>query len=190
MLVSLSFLELLEDDNLNYSTAKFSLDTAKNRELADFRDAARAVVEAPAAGELELSLVVWDNELRQVAEPMEKNINLMKVLYPVANIVSFFIAAGLGVLLLFQRRREAAILRVLGVGVMPVRLTLSFELLVLNVAGVLLGLAAIYVVTEAVSLPAMGIAAAAYFAGGVIGAIVGSVVVTKARPLELLQVKE
>ena len=77
----------------------------------------------------------------------------------------------------------------LGVGVLPVRLTLSFELLVLNVACVLVGLAAIYVVTEAVS-PAMGIAAASYFAGSVIAAIVGSAVVTKAGPLELLQVKE
>lgn len=77
MFAALSFLEFLEDDNLNYSTAQFTLDTAKNRELADFRDSAKEIVEASGAGELELSLVLWDNELRQVVEPMEKNIRLV-----------------------------------------------------------------------------------------------------------------
>lgn len=190
MFVPLSFLESLEEDDLKYITARFTLDQAKNRELADFRDTAKSIVEASGAGELDLSLVLWDNELRQVVEPMEKNISLMKLLYPVANIVSFFIAGGLAVLLLFQRRREAAVLRVLGVRKMPVRVTLALELLILNVVGVLLGLAIIYVITETVSLPAMGIAAAAYFIGGVIGAVAGSIMVTNARPLELLQVKE
>lgn len=93
-------------------------------------------------------------------------------------------------MLLFQRRREAAILRVLGVGAMPVRLTLAVELVLLDLVGVALGLGLIYAVTGRVSLSAMGIAACAYFAGGLIGAAVGAGLVTSARPLALLQVKE
>lgn len=190
ILMPLALMEFLEEDSLNYLTAQFTLDSAKNRELADFRGEAEGIVEASGAGELALSFVLWDNELKQVVEPMEKNIRLMKLLYPIANLVSFIIAGGLAVLLLFQRRREAAILRVLGVGVVPVRLTLAVELAVLNFVGIALGLCLIYAVTGDASLPAMGIAAGAYFAGGLIGAAAGTGLVTNAKPLALLQARE
>lgn len=137
LLVPLSCLEYLEEDGLEYTRAKFTLDTERNREIADFRSEAKAAV-----------------------------------------------------LLLFQRRREAAVLRVLGVSAVPVGLVLAAELAILNFAGSALGLCLIFAVTKTGSLYAMGTAVAAYLVGALAGAVGGCMLVTRAQPLELLQVKE
>lgn len=78
----------------------------------------------------------------------------------------------------------------LGVGAVPVRLTLAFELWILTLVGILLGLCAVGILTGTVSLPVLAAAALAYFAGSLIGAVIAGFMVTGARPLELLQVKE
>lgn len=189
-LAPLVLLELLEAEDVNYISAELTIDPEKNRELDAFREEAKAIVESSGAGLVELSLVLRDSELRQVVEPMEKNINLMKLLYPIVNIVSFLIAGGLAMLFMLQRRREAAILRVLGVGRTSVRLTLASELLILNLAGVLLGLLSVFAVAGSGNTISSTVAAGAYFLGGMIGLVAGCILITGARPLELLQVKE
>lgn len=189
-LVPHALLDFLEGDNLYYLTARFTLDADRNREADAFRETAEEIVGRSSAGRMRLSLMLWDDELRQTVKPMEKNISLMKLLYPIANIVSFLTAGGLAVLFLFQRRREAAILRVMGVGKRPVRMALAGEMLLLDLAGVLLGLVLIFAITKTGSAAVMGIAAGAYFLGSMIGAAAGCVLITRERPLELLQVKE
>ena len=65
----------------------------------------------PNAGALDLTLVLWDEELTQVVGPLEQNVRLMSVLYPVTAALSVLIAIGVSVLLLFQSAREMAALR-------------------------------------------------------------------------------
>ena len=111
-----------------------------------------------------------------------------------ANTVFLFAAAGLSVLFLFQRRREAAVLRVLGVGCVSVRLMLALELLTVDLAGVLLGTGMAAVLStdgvSAGSMSAVPLAAGCCLAGCLIGITAGVVMVTARRPLELLNVKE
>lgn len=190
LLMPMSFLELLEKDGLYYTTAKLILDPEKNQELDEFRQKSQEIIDAPDAGLQSLSLVIWDGELRQAVVPMEKNIALMKVLYPIANGVAFLAAAGLSILFLFQRRREAAILRVLGVGRLPTRAVLALELLVVNLLGGLLGAVLTRFLTGPEGLAAMPLAAGCYFLGCLIGTMAGAMLVTSGRPLELLQEKE
>ena len=137
-----------------------------------------------------LSFVLWDSELRQVAEPLEKNIRLMRLFYPIACGAVCFIAAGLSVLLLFQRRREASILRVLGVGAAPVRLVLALELVLISLLGVCAGLLAAFLFAGAKSAGDLGLAAGMYLLGSLLGTAVGCLAVTGAKPLELLHEKE
>lgn len=190
VLTPISFLESMEEDELHYMMAEFTLDPDRNRALDEFRKKGKEIVEAPDAALIGISLVVWDGELRQAIEPMEKNITLMKILYPLSNGVAFLVAAGLAVLFLFQRRREAAILRVLGVGKLPTQMLLVLELLTVNLAGLLLGAGLVEFLTRTDGARAMPLAAACYFLGCMIGALGGAAFVTRGRPLELLQGKD
>ena len=71
---------------------------------------------------------IWDEELRIVVSQLEKNLSILKVLYPVVMAVSALIAAGMCFLLILQKTREAAILRVLGTTRTVVRLALTLNL--------------------------------------------------------------
>ncbi len=190
VLAPMSVLKALGRGNISYKAAEFSIDPEKNRELEEFRQKGKEIVEAPDAGEVPLSLVIWDGELRRAVEPMERNIILMKTLYPIANVVSFFAAFGLSILFLFQRRREAAILRILGIGNLVTRTMLALELLVIDLAGLLLGAGIYVLLTDSAGFSAFLAAAGCYFSGCLLGSIAGSVLVTHRSPLELLQEKE
>ena len=97
-------------------------------------------MQASGAGTGDLRFMIWDEELRVVVGQLDKNLSLLKVLYPVVMAVSVLIGAGLCFLLLLQATREAAILRVLGVTRRAVRLALIVEPLFLSVIGVIIGL--------------------------------------------------
>lgn len=190
VLAPMSVLKALGRGSLSYKAAEFSIAPEKNRELEEFRQKGKEIVEAPDAGEVPLSLVIWDGELRRAVEPMERNIILMKTLYPIANGVSFLATVGLSILFLFQRRREAAILRILGIGNLVTRMVLALELLAVDVAGLLLGAGICVLLTDSAGFGAFLAAAGCYFSGCLLGSIAGAVLVTYRSPLELLQEKE
>lgn len=190
VLAPMSVLRALGRGSLSYKAAEFSIAPEKNRELEEFRQKSKEIVEAPDAGEVPLSLVIWDGELRRAVEPMERNIILMKTLYPIANVVSFLAAFGLSILFLFQRRREAAILRILGIGNLVTRMVLALELLAVDLAGLLLGAGICVFLTDSAGFSAFLAAAEYYFSGCLLGSIAGAVLVTYRSPLELLQEKE
>ena len=191
ILVPLSVVEKMEEDGILYTKARFWLNTDRNRELDSFRQLMEETVLAHRAGILKLSYLIWDGELRQVVEPLEKNIHFMQTLYPVMLAVATFIAAGFSFLLLFQRTREAAILRVLGNTRGHVCLMLIMEQMVLSLTGLLAGMLMTGVLFKAdgSATPNM-IVAGLYLAGSLIGVLCGAVVVSAKKPLGMLQVKE
>ncbi len=56
-----------------------------------------------------------DSELTQAIQPLEKNLSLMRLLYPITQAVAALVSAALAMLLLAQRAKDTAILQVLGI---------------------------------------------------------------------------
>ncbi|MGD0611585.1 MAG: FtsX-like permease family protein [Anaerolineales bacterium] len=190
ILISLSALESMQGSQTKFTVAHFVLDPKKNRELPQFR----ADMEKPIGiygGNVRL--IVWDEQLSSVIAPLEKNLSLLEVLYPVVIAVSILIAAGLCFLLLLQTTREAAILRVLGTTKTAVRLALILEPLFLSIIGVIIGLGISGLLWMASGLVTVGpllTSAGLYLAGVLVGSVIGTISVTNKKPIELLQVKE
>jgi ABC-type antimicrobial peptide transport system permease subunit len=190
ILLPLSALDAMEGRALRYTVAKFELDPAKNRELPAFRSEMEKMI---TTGGFPLRMVFWDEELRTVVAPLEKNLSLLEVLYPVTVAVSVLIGAGLCLLLVLQAVREAALLRMLGTTKTKVRAMLTSEHLLLSLIGVILGIVVLIFVRKDPGTLLRGpviFAASLYLIGALVGAILGAISVTNKKPLELLQVKE
>ncbi len=196
VLLPLSLLNALatsQEADAYYTKAHFVIDPAKNSELPAFRETVKAIVEHPGAGLLDLNAVVWDEELRITIAPLEKNLDLMRVLFPVTIALSALIAGGLSLLLLLQNAREAALMRVLGMKKRKVRTLLNIEQLFISLIGALLGLLALAVLRQSLSAAFSAtplLCAGLYLIGSLVGSILASVMVSNRMPLELLQVKE
>lgn len=194
VLLPLSALKALETSFLRYSVARFAIDPEKNRELPEFRAEMNAVFGEPGkSDDAGLALLFWDNQLTQVVEPMEKNLVLIRILRSVTITTSALIAAGLGALMVFQKAKEAAIMRVLGVTKRLARSMLCGEQVLLCLLGLALGLGSFAAlrgeVSAAFTFPALG-CAGLYVVSCLVGAWLGARSVTDRPPLDLLQVKE
>jgi ABC-type lipoprotein release transport system permease subunit len=191
ILIPLSALEALDGSQTKFTVAHFSLDPKKNRELPQMHADMEEVM-AVYGGKVRF--IIWDEELRIVLAQLEKNISLLKVLYPVVIGVSVLIGAGLCfLLLLLQATREAAIMRVLGTTRTAVRLALILEPLILSVIGVLIGLGMarlLWASSDLVAAAPLWISAGLYLVGVLAGSVIGAIAVTVKKPIELLQVKE
>lgn len=177
---------------VTYSTVEFTIDTSKNRELDTFREELGAIVESPDAGTQDLSLLLWDEELTQVVKPLEQNVRLMSVLYPVTAVLSVIIAAGIAALLVMQAAHETALLRAVGLKRRRVLIMNVVQMAIPCLVGIIVGFAAVLMLrndlTSALGVGA--ICAAAYLAGAVVGAMAASLAVLKRRPMQLLQINE
>jgi ABC-type antimicrobial peptide transport system permease subunit len=190
ILIPLSALESMDGSQTRFTVAHFSLDPKRNRELPQLHADMEKVMQGLGG---KLNFVIWDEELRIVVAQLDKNLSLLKVLYPVVIGVSVLIGAGLCFLLLLQATREAAILRVLGTTRTAVRLALIIEPLILSILGGLLGLGIsrlLWMSSDLLSLIPLLIGAGLYLAGVLAGSVTGAISVTNKKPIELLQVKE
>ena len=181
----------LQGDGLMYSTAEFIIDRTKNRELVAAHNDMVAIAGNADAGPVALRLLIWDEELRTVVAPMEKTLQLLSVLYPIAIIASILIAMILASLQTLSKAKEAAIMLVLGVTKPQVCAAMCVEQIALCIAGLLPGIAAIaYISGFSVAVSTCLICASLYFAGDLLGSLGASMIVTGRKPLELLQAKE
>ena len=178
-----------------YSTVRFNIDPARNRELNTFRATLDEIVDGNRAGLIPLRALLWDEDLRNAIEPLENSIQLMEVLYPVALALSLLAAAGVSALLILTEAREAAIMRVLGTTKLRSRIMLVLQIVFVVLAGLLIGLTAALAWSSSAGLALAifdmsALRAAAYLICAVTGSTAGAVTVTNRPPLELLQVKE
>ncbi len=193
ILIPLSVLEAVERSKTTFTVVHFVLDPAKNRDLSQVSAEMEKVIKVPSAGTKDLRFMVWDEQLRIVVSQLEKNLSILKVLYPVVMVVSALIAAGLCFLLLLQKTREAAILRVLGITRITVCLALILDSFCLSLIGVVIGLglaALLWMSAGAMSAGGLLTSAGLYLVGVLAGLVSGAILVTNKQPLELLQVKE
>lgn len=176
--------------SLSYIKANFEVDRAKNRELPQLLAAADEIVSDPMAGSLPLSFLLWDEELREAIGPLNENVEVLELLYPLVLLLSALTAAGLTALLLVQRTKTAALLRVIGVSRIQARWMLGAELLLPALIGECVVVLVLMKLFPMVSTGSMAEGAAIYILGAIVGALLGVYMVTRKRPLELLQVKE
>ena len=122
---------------------------------------------------------------------MERNITLLRSLYPLFQFVGVLLGTGLAALLVMQTALEAAIMRVLGVSKLRTAALLVVEQLVKLLAGAALA----GLLLQLLPLPA-GISekawlnALAYTVGGSFGALFSAISRVRKNPLQLLQTKE
>ncbi len=183
------------EDHAAYSTVHFALDPGCNRQLEEVRAALDEIIARPDASLFALRAVVQDEELKQAVEPLENSIRLMETLFPVALALSLLAAVGVSALLILTEAREAAIMRVLGTTKLRTRIILSLQVILMVLAGLMLGLAVALAWAGSLGLAAAtaGLAllcATAYLLCATTGSSAGAVMVTRRPPLELLQVKE
>ncbi len=195
LLAPASVMDAVMQSHIAYSTARFTLDPAWNREMDTVRAAMEEITEVPAAGLIPLRPVLWDEELKQAVEPLENSIRMMEMLFPVALALSLLAALGVSALLILTEAREAAIMRVLGTTKLRSRIVLSLQMIFVGIAGLFIGLAVSFAWVGSMGLAwaTMGLSAlcaAAYLLCAAAGSAAGAVIVTNRPPLELLQVKE
>ena len=173
-----------------FSTVQFTINPSCNRELDTIKEEIINRLGNSRMVTQKATVMLWTGELRQVVEPFEKNLDLMKMLFPVTVAVSVIAGGGLVFLLLLQRTEEAALLRVLGNGRRRTRRILLSEPVLLSMSGLLIGGCAVYYGFSEISIWQILTFAGAYLGGCVLGAVFGTAHITRKRPLELLQVKE
>lgn len=118
---------------------------------------------------------------------------LLDSLFPIAVAAAVLIGVFGPLLVILQSAQEAAFLRILGVTKRRTRCILAFEQVFFCIVGIAL-VAALFVLYSpgifAGSLKTLAVCWGLYLLGGACGAVAASVLVTRHKVLELLQVKE
>ena len=187
------FFETWETYGLTYMTVHINIDTARNRQLASLPPLVESALMLNSLGEwigeIPLELIMNDDELRNVIEPMEQNLALLRVLYPIAIGVAIVLSVGLSLLIMLQNAKNVAVMRVLGKPRIKAQFALCIEQIMVCIAGTVLGLVALLVVGVTFGVEPLGLAAL-YLAGATVGSAAGAFVISAKTPLELLQVRE
>ncbi|MCL2235576.1 MAG: ABC transporter permease [Defluviitaleaceae bacterium] len=179
-------LQRIMGDNIGYTRLSFAINTAYNRNIGYAQDEIRTIIESVGAGHTGLTVIFNDSELNNVVIPMENNLSLLLLLYPVAIGVALAIGAGLAFLITLQNAKVVAIMRVLGATTPRTGIALWIETFLVCLIGLSLGVGLILFFNNITPT----LFTVLYLVAVVIGSIVGIVLVTKKPPLELLQVKE
>jgi len=193
IVVPLSILDNVSKYPLNYDVVKLYIDPVFNRNLEEVKEILQSILEEPGVSRVPLRLNYWDEELWAVVTPLEENLSLLELLYPLSAAAFVLLGTGLSILLVLLRAKETALLRMLGVSKTKVRIMLSLELLLLSLAGVLLGLGLLALLRQdfAAAVNTLTLKdAGLYLLGSFNGALIGALLVSSRKPLELLQVKE
>lgn len=167
-----------------YCVYAFAVDPARNRDLPAFRAEAEMLTRT-LSGPAELFLLLRDTELTQAVEPLERNVTLLRVLYPAALALSAGLAAGVAAMLTLQSQGELAILRLLGLARRRAGVLAVGEVLIPALLGLLLGLAAARIWQWQV-LSGAGL----LLLGSLTGSVGAAAAILRKDPLALLQTKE
>jgi hypothetical protein len=187
-----SALTQMKGEHKGYIVVEFNIDPAWNREIDTVREELTYILRQmnAAFGRIRLGVTLRDGELRTMVGTVDQTLGLLRLLYPAAVGLSGAIAIGLSALIMLQNAKNAAIKRVLGGTKIKTQTVFCAEILFLNLAGLIIGLIVVVILGWNFGLLHAIALAALYFAGTVIGAVAGAVLITNRPPLDLLQVKE
>lgn len=178
----------LAKQDYRFLTARFKFKTEKNRELIKDKSKLTNLVTENGADSY-LRLIIWDKELSEVVEPMERVVSLFEVLYPFIILIVVVIGMGFQILMLIRRKKEATLMRLLGSGKNEVWQIMFTGHLLLCVLGIPIGIAIMFLLYKNMAVNVI-LATGLYFLGNVAGGIIGSFLILKSFKLELLQESE
>lgn len=189
LITNLSAIELSHPGKTDYYEASFFTSPDMNYRLEEFKH--ELIEKQVQSRTFPETIQFWDEELLAVIEPMGKNLSLMERLYPVSLLLCGVIPGVLCLLLVLNRAKEIAILRMLGVSKANVRNMQIIQNLVFGLIGLALGTICLIFLrsVDVFQLP-VGMAALIYITGCFLGSLTGASVVSNKKPMELLQVKE
>ncbi|MDE7223715.1 MAG: hypothetical protein K2O34_08060, partial [Acetatifactor sp.] len=179
-------LQDLAGTDFNYLVAQFQFIPEKNRELLEREEELKSMV---SDAESYMRMFIWDEELHEVVEPLERTLSLFHILYPVAAVVALALGLGFQLLLLLQRRREAAVMRILGNKAGTVGRLLGAEQLLMCLTGTGLGVL-LGILRYGALAGNVWLASGLYVLGSLAGIVAGSMAVSRRSPLDMLQEKE
>lgn len=169
---------------------EFQVDKSLNRSITEVRTASQAVLDG-AGSKGEMFLLLDDGELTEVVRPMERNLGLMRLLYPGLRLLSVALSALAAALMVLRSAKEASLLRVLGVRKGGAASLLVLEQLIPALTGALLGAVVLALLRiGGVVWPEVWQNEVFYALGALAGAAASALVRVRKNPLELLQVKE
>ena len=167
------------------SVAEFSLsDYHKALELQDY---AKTLLEPTDRHQPRFSMDTAE------ADRVYNTCQILETLYPIAFVTAVLIGAIIMGLLILQRAKEAATLRILGTTKNWTSSLLTVEQILLCILGLVLALAVLVALNGAgiiKTAEAIGLYIAVHVIACLAGCIAAAVSVTKHKALELLQVKE
>lgn len=189
--------EAWDTSGLTYMTVRISIDPSRNHQLSDLHDDIQDVLEqndlGSYMGPMPLVLLI-DNEIEAMLIPnMQENLELLRLIFPIAISVSIAMAMGISILIMLRNTKNVAIMRALGKAACYIRFSLFMWQILVCIVGIALGLAVLYILElrmgNAFAIAPLVIAGM-YFAGAVMGTIIGVVAVAAKHPLDLLLIRE
>jgi hypothetical protein len=190
VLMPLGALEALQGEELRYINIDFEIDPVWNRELYMVEEELLYIANQSILLGSQINLMLHDEELREVVVPLEGNLSLLEMMYPVAIGLLMGIVLIVNMILMLQNAKNAAIMRVLGMTKRNSRLTLWLKNMITPLLGLVMGLLIVLVLSWGFgvvsTLGLMGL----LFISSALGSVLGAVLITNRAPLDLLQVKE
>lgn len=178
----------------HYSAVEFVVDPSENLHITEFQEKVDQLLSTVASREVtQLVCVMDDEELTMAIEPLEQGNRLMEILYPILLAVFVLVSVGVAVLLMLPRRKEAAIMRVLGTRKRHAMTVFVGGHMLTCILGILVALVGMWWVAPWLYKWIWGrmlTCIALSLAGSLAGSLIGAWTLVSGKPLELLQVKE
>ena len=155
-------IKVIESNKTYYSDLKLKFKPEINRRLLEYKTKLNDMVSKNEENIYKLNLQIWDDELTKVIGPLEKNLEILEVVYPIIFGLTVVLSLVFSLLTIFRKTRDVAIFRTLGIKKSEVVKMLLLEGLLIPVIGIILGFLVMRIFTE----PMYGISIATY---GVVG---------------------
>lgn len=188
-----SLKSFIGNDNLYYTRAEFEIKKDKNREIAKFKEIISDVAKRPENQYMsKISCLIKDEELTQAIEPLQKNADLMRLLYPVIIVISVIVLALCNIYVILIAEKEAAIMRILGTPHKSIGVLIGIRQFILNVIGIGFGIGAVALMIGGHSVMQKTLLCVGLCLTISIVSIISTVIaiVTRRHPMDLLSVKE
>lgn len=188
-----SLKSFIGNDNLYYTRAEFEIKKDKNREIAKFKEIISDVAKRPENQYMsKISCLIKDEELTQAIEPLQKNVDLLRLLYPVIIAISVIVLALGNIFVILMAEKEAAIMRILGTPHKSIGVLIGIRQFILNVIGIGFGIGAVALMIGGHSVMQKTLLCVGLCLTISIVSIISTVIaiVTRRHPMDLLSVKE
>lgn len=186
---------LIERSGINYKEINLLFDKEKNSELYNNREEILGQIAKNKYGDhgTGYKLVLYDDILTGTIKPLERNLELLSIIYPIILVLSLIIAVILPYLLILRRSGELAIMRILGVKEWEIKRYVFTESILLVTIGEIIAITVIGIVTFNSGIYPIWnylLMAVGYLLATIIGISTSLKNVLDKKPLDMLQVKE